>query len=84
VRYVNDQGLPVEQFLEFILKAGHKSTELFVVVNDLIKLYGLDWSNCRGQSYDNANNMSGSYSGLRARVKEINNLIYFVHVQHIR
>lgn len=38
----------------------------------------MDWSNCRGQSYDNANNMSGSYSGLQARVKEINNLIYFV------
>lgn len=62
----------------FIPKAGHKSAELFDVVNDLIKRYGLDWSNCRGQSYDNANNMSGSYSGLQARVKEINNLIYFV------
>ncbi|KAL4130987.1 hypothetical protein QTP88_008347 [Uroleucon formosanum] len=71
-------GLPVERFLEFIPKAGHKSAELFDVVNDLIKRYGLDWSNCKGQSYDNANNMSGSYSGLQARVKEINNLIYFV------
>ncbi|KAL4119590.1 hypothetical protein QTP88_012389 [Uroleucon formosanum] len=78
VRYVNDQGLPVERFLEFIPKAGHKSAELFDVVNDFIKRYGLDWSNCRGQSYDDANDMSGSYSGLQARVKEINNLIYFV------
>ncbi|XP_026821577.1 52 kDa repressor of the inhibitor of the protein kinase-like [Rhopalosiphum maidis] len=58
VRYVNDQGLLVERFLEFIPKAGHKSAELFDVVNDLIKFYDLDWSNCRGQSYDNANNMS--------------------------
>ncbi|KAL4143340.1 hypothetical protein QTP88_005681 [Uroleucon formosanum] len=54
------------------------TAELFDVVNDLIKRYGLDWFNCRGQSYDNANNMSGSYSGLQAPVKEINNLIYFV------
>jgi len=30
----------------------------------------LDIKNCRGQSYDNASNMSGMYSGLQARIKE--------------
>jgi len=30
----------------------------------------LDIKNCCGQSYDNASNMSGMYSGLQARIKE--------------
>lgn len=33
-----------------------------------------DIMNCRGQSYDNASNMSGIYSGLQARIKTINPL----------
>ena len=27
-------------------------------------------SNCRGQSFDNASNMAGTYSGLQARIKQ--------------
>lgn len=34
--------------------------------------------NCRGQSYDNASNMSGIYSGLQARIKTINPLADYV------
>ncbi|XP_072400342.1 zinc finger MYM-type protein 1-like [Diabrotica undecimpunctata] len=34
--------------------------------------------NCRGQSYDNANNMSGVYSGLQARIKSRNSLAKYV------
>lgn len=33
---------------------------------------------CRGQSYDNAFNMSGIYSGLQARIKSKNNLAIYV------
>ena len=33
---------------------------------------------CRGQSYDNASNMSGKYSGLQARVFEINRCAPYV------
>ena len=35
--------------------------------------------NYRGQSYDNASNMSGIYSGLQARIKTINPLADYVH-----
>ena len=34
--------------------------------------------NCRGQSYDNASNMSEVYSRLQARIKEINPLMEYV------
>lgn len=43
-----------------------------------LKNYDLDIANCRRQSYDNASNMSGAYSGLQARIKEVNPLAVFV------
>ena len=38
----------------------------------------LDLSNCRGQSYDNASNMSSQYNGCHAHLKKINPLIHYV------
>ncbi|KAF2890106.1 hypothetical protein ILUMI_16067, partial [Ignelater luminosus] len=35
-----------------------------------IENMSLDVQNCRGQSYDNASNMPGHYSGLQARTKK--------------
>jgi hypothetical protein len=32
---------------------------------------GINISDCRGQSYDNASNMSGKYAGVQALVKEL-------------
>lgn len=31
---------------------------------------GIQLDNCRGQSYNNASNMSGTYRGLQARIKK--------------
>jgi hypothetical protein len=39
---------------------------------------GLNTQDCRGQSYDNAANMSGVYTGLQARIKAVNPLAHFV------
>ena len=38
----------------------------------------MDIKNCRGQSYDNASNMSGLYSGVQSRIKTINPLAEYV------
>ena len=43
---------------------------MFNVLMTFLELHGIDIQNCRGLSYDNANAMSGKYSGLQARVKE--------------
>ncbi|KAJ8938189.1 hypothetical protein NQ318_019530 [Aromia moschata] len=56
--YVRDNGEIVERFLEFLPNIDHKAKDF---ENDLLKSlenYGLDIMNCRGQSYDNASNMS--------------------------
>ena len=78
VRYVSAEGCPVERFIRFIPNCGHKAEDLANVVLDTLKNHDLDIANCRGQSYDNASNMSGVYSGLQARIKQVNPLVVFV------
>ncbi|XP_050065343.1 zinc finger MYM-type protein 1-like [Aphis gossypii] len=70
-RYVNDNGEPVERFLLFLSNTGHKSEDLAKAVFNVLELYNLDIQNCRGQSYDNASNMAGKYTGLQARIKQV-------------
>ncbi|CAI6349131.1 unnamed protein product [Macrosiphum euphorbiae] len=48
------------------------------VVLSTIESFNLDISNLRGQSYDNASNMSGIYSGLQAKIKAVSPLAQFV------
>jgi hypothetical protein len=38
----------------------------------------IDLGDCRGQSYDNAANMSGTYNGLQTRIKQLSPLATFV------
>lgn len=71
IRYVQQSGTPVERFLCFIPNVGHGSAALFEAVLDVLSKYNIDIQNCRGQSYDNASNMSGAYSGLQARIREV-------------
>ncbi|XP_029348364.1 uncharacterized protein LOC100568629 [Acyrthosiphon pisum] len=64
--------------IRFLPNSGHKSEELADAVFLVLDSHGLDINNCRGQSYDNASNMSGMYTGLQARIKEVNPLATFV------
>ncbi|XP_050521721.1 zinc finger MYM-type protein 1-like [Daktulosphaira vitifoliae] len=78
VRYVSKKECPVERFIRFIPKCGHKAEDIVTIVLDTLKNYDLDIADCRGQSYDNASNMAGAYSDLKARIKEVNALVLFV------
>ncbi|KAL4144135.1 hypothetical protein QTP88_006361 [Uroleucon formosanum] len=69
IRHCLDNGTPIERFLLFIENVSHKSKELTETVLDILSLNDIPISNCRGQSYDNARNMSGHYSGLQAKIK---------------
>lgn len=71
LRYVKPDGNPVERFLEFLPNVGHKGIEIAEAVLLTLKNAKLDIMNCRGQSYDNASNMSGIYNGVQAKIKEI-------------
>lgn len=79
IRYVDiDNGKTVERFLYFFDNVGHKADEMFEVILKFLDKYKLNLADCRGQSYDNANNMSGIYNGLNAKILGINSRAIFV------
>lgn len=60
VRYVLN-GKVVERFIQFIEIFGHDGEHLCNVVVSLLNEYQICLADCRGQSYDNAPNMSGDF-----------------------
>ncbi len=78
IRYIQKDGVPVERFMGFLPNVGHKSEQLEEAIISFLKLHDLDIKNCVGQSYDNASNMSGCYSGLLARILKLNPLATYV------
>ena len=78
MRFEQKNGTPIERFIRFLQLRGHTAEDMMAVVLDFLTELGLDISNCRGQSYDNAENISVIYSGLQARIKNINSLAHFV------
>jgi hypothetical protein len=77
LRYVKN-AVPKERFLQFIPIHGHNIDNLSHVVTSFLKDFNISLMNCRGQSYDNAANMSGHYSGLQAILKEQNKYDLYV------
>lgn len=69
IRYVLESGEPCERFLKFLPSVGHKADEMFSVIISELETLGINIEDCRGQSYDNAANMSGMYNGLQAKIR---------------
>lgn len=77
VRYI-EGSMPKERFLTFLPNCGHTGE---ATANALLKFlddHQINISDCRGQSYDNAANMSGKYKGMQALILEKNCLSMFV------
>ena len=60
IRYVVNSK-PVEQFITFIPMFSHTGAEIAEMILTFLKDNHINVENCRGQSYDNASNMSGKY-----------------------
>lgn len=78
IRYCSEDGKPIERFIKFLENVGHKAEDMQMAILQTLKYLNLDLSDCRGQSYDNANNMSGIYGGLQAKIKSDNHLAKYV------
>lgn len=78
LRYVDQMGQVFERFLEFFPNTGHKGKDMETLVVESFLNRKINILNCRGQSYDNAKNMSGRFIGLQARIKQINPLAVYV------
>ncbi|CAH0405833.1 unnamed protein product [Chilo suppressalis] len=78
LRYVASNGDVSERFLGFVPIESHKGEDLANTILNFLNRHGVDIKNLRGQSYDNASNMSGCYNGLQAHLKKINPLAHYV------
>lgn len=77
VRY-SHHGEAVERFLTFLQIASHTAENLAGSLLTYLETQTIDFMDCRGQSYDNASNMSGRYSGMQARLRAINPLAFYI------
>lgn len=79
VRYVCPaDGKPVERFLNFLVLKSHIGEDMAnEVLQYLCEVCEIDFSKCRGQSYDNAANMSGRYKGMQQKLLEKNKYAIF-------
>lgn len=79
LRYVSlSKACANERLVQLLPNVSHKAIGMEEAALNLLKELELDLKNCRGQSYDNASNMSGVYSGLQSRIREKNDLADFV------
>ena len=76
-RYVLPDG-PVERFVKFMPTRGHTGHQLADIILEFIEDNGISLKDLRGQSYDNAANMSGKYKGMQAIIKERNHQAEYI------
>ena len=78
IRYVSENGKSVERFIKFIPNCDHTGEAISNTILKTLKTHEIDIKDCRGQSYDNASNMSGIYKGVQARITAINPLAEWI------
>ena len=82
IRYVNSNS-PIERFLKFFDIETHTGIGITHIILEFLKKIDVKIEDCRGQSYDNATNMSGKYKGMQAIIKEKSkNAIYIPCCAH--
>lgn len=65
-----------DSFLSLILR--HTGRGLATVLLDFLRTNKIDISGCRGQSYNNASDMSGTYNGVQAHILSVNPLAAYI------
>uniref|UniRef100_H3A3E0 DUF4371 domain-containing protein n=1 Tax=Latimeria chalumnae TaxID=7897 RepID=H3A3E0_LATCH len=78
VRTVDGQCSVEESFIDFINMTEKTGSGLASEIEQKLSNDGLDKANIHGQGYDNGANMAGKYSGMQARLKQVNNYARFV------
>ena len=68
---------PVERFWTFVQISSHTGQNLADCLQYLSE-HNIHFAHCRGQTYDNASNMSGRYNGMQQILKNKNNLVDYI------
>ena len=78
LRYVLDDGQPVERFLIFVPMASHTGRNLYQEIINIFRRWNISIDDCVGQTYDNAANMSGKYNGVQSLIREVNHRAVYI------
>ena len=78
LRYVLDDGQPVERFLLFVPITSHTGRNLYQEILDTFRRWNINIDDCVGQTYDNAANMSKKYNGVQSLIKGVNHRSVYV------
>ncbi|XP_026811042.1 zinc finger MYM-type protein 1-like [Rhopalosiphum maidis] len=79
IRYATKDLSPAEVFLGFYKTENTDGETLSMLIKSTLVSHGLKIENLRGQCYDGAASMRGSYKGVQARIKEENHLAMYIH-----
>ena len=80
LRYVSSESMEVHENFVGLHETGDTTAEtLTIIIKDALLRFGLEFSDCRGQAYDGASNMSGRMSGVQARISAENPKAIYVH-----
>ena len=77
VRYLL-RGQAVERFLTFLQLGSHKAKNLASNLLLYFETETIDFTDCRGQSYDNSSNMTGCCNGMQAKLRAVNPLAFYI------
>ncbi|XP_008178736.1 zinc finger MYM-type protein 1-like [Acyrthosiphon pisum] len=77
IRYCTSSSVH-ERLVQLSPIKSHTGESIFVLLEEFLEKAELNIVNCRGQSYDNASNMSGKYKGLQAHVKNKCDLAVYI------
>ena len=79
IQCVEEDGVTVkEAFLGYLRVEDSTCRGLLVTFMKRAEELGINLANCRGQCYDNGDNMKGKEAGVRARLLEINSKALYV------
>ena len=68
----------MERFVKFIPTSGHTGHQLADLLFEFIEDDEISLKDLRGQSYENASNMSGKYKSLQAIIKKRNHQAEYI------
>ena len=79
IRWTDDDYQIYEEPLGLVQLPDTKAHTIFSVIKDLLIRCSLPLSQCRGQAFDGASNMSGSKNGVQALIKKEESRALYVH-----
>ena len=82
ISYFSNKG-PIERFLRFIPIFAHTGAEMAEIALQFFDVHKINIEDCRSQSYDNADKMSGKFRGFQTLAREKCRAAHSVLLQRI-